>query len=799
MITSHFTIAWRNILRNKIYSSINLLGLAVGICCFLLLFLFIRDELSYDRYHTNADRVYRLNRTFLSADGTPSLQLGTVAPPYGPLIREEFPQIKEAVRLFGTSALVRRGEKIFREENIFAAEENLFRVFDFNIKGGRPDQVLAEPYSVILSRPMAEKYFGQDDPVGQVLRIDNQVDYKVTGVFEPLPTQSSFHPQFIASFSTLRDDRMYGAERLRTDWGNNSFFLFLLLEPGADPVAIEKAFPAFQDKHIGPNTSSWSVLSLTPLTDIHLHSHLDSEMEANSDIRYVYYFSAIALFILLIACINYMNLTTARASKRAREIGLKKVMGVSKARLVKQFISESFLFTVFALLLGLLLAWLLLPYLNRFAGKSLALSALLSPVNLLWLVAFLLFVTLLSGSYPAFYLTSFQPVSILKGRLSMGLKSGRVRQALVVVQFSIAVLLIGCTTVVYRQLQYMQNVDLGYSKDQVVVFRSGQTESGFEAIRNDLLNDSHVLEVGRSSRIPTGKLLDSWDAKVKRGDSLVPASVTLKMLTVDERFIPAYQIEMAAGRNFSNEFATDSASGFIINETAAGMLGWKNPAEAPGHNFVYGSISGTIIGVSKDYHFESLHQRIPPVVMLMGGGGVRWVSVRIKGNRVPATLEYIQRIWDRHYPDQPFAYDFLDSRYAALYTLEQTQQTLMGGFSLIAILISCLGLLGLSMYMTALRVKEIGIRKVLGASSTHIVGLLSTSYLRLVLIAIVLAVPITWMVMTRWLQDFAYRIEIRWYLFAFAGLLAILIALATVGWQAVKAAMANPVESLRTE
>ncbi len=795
----HLIIAWRNILRNKIYSAINLLGLAVGICCFLLLFLFIRDELSYDRYHTNADRIYRLNRTFLSGDGTPSLRLGTVAPPFGPLIREDFPQIKEAVRLFSTNALVRRGEMVFREENIYAAEENLFKVFDFNIKGGTPDEVLTEPFSVMLSRTMAEKYFGREDPVGQVLRMDNQVDYKVTGVFEPLPPQSSFHPQFIVSFSTLRDDRMYGSERLRTDWGNNSFFLFLLLEPGADPVAVEKAFPAFQDKHIGPNASSWSVLSLTPLTDIHLHSHRDSEMEANSDIRYVYYFSAIALFILLIACINYMNLTTARASKRAREIGLKKVMGVSKVQLVRQFISESFLFTVLALLLGLLLAWLLLPSLNQFTEKSLALSTLLSPVSLLWLAVFVLFVTLLSGGYPAFYLTSFQPISILKGRLSLGLKSGRSRQVLVIAQFSLAVLLIGCTIIVYRQLQYMQNFDLGYGKDQVVVFRSGQTESRFNAIRNDLLNDSHVLEVGRSSRIPTGRLLDSWDAKVKRGDSLVPTSVTVKMLTVDERFIPAYQIEMAAGRNFSNEFATDSASGFIINETAADMLGWKDPSEAPGHGFVYGEINGTIIGVSKDYHFESLHQHIPPMVMLMGGGVMRWVSVRIKGDQVPATLQHIQRVWDRHFPDQPLAYDFLDSRYAALYNLEQKQQTLMGGFALVAILISCLGLLGLSMYMTALRVKEIGIRKVLGASSGHIVGLLSASYLKLVLIAIAVAVPVTWVVMTRWLQDFAYRIEISWYMLGIAGLLAVLIAFLTVSGQAIRAALANPVDSLRNE
>lgn len=799
MITSHLTIAWRNILRNKTYSFINLMGLSVGICCFLLLFLFIKDELSYDRYHTHANRVYRLNRTFLSNDGTPSLNLGHVAPPFGPLIKQDFPQVQEAVRMINTSALIRRGEMIFKEDNIYAAEENIFKVLDFKILKGNAENALVEPFSIMLSKPMAEKYFGKEDPVGQVLRADNQVDYKVTGVFEPLPPQSSFHPQFLASFSTLKDERVYGAEQLRTNWGNNSFTLFLLLEPGADPAAMEKAFPEFQNKYVGPNTSSYSVLSLTPLTDIHLRSHKDSELEANSDIRYVYYFSAIALFILLIACINYMNLTTARASKRAREIGLKKVLGVGRPQLIRQFISESALFTIMALVFGLLLTWLLLPFLNRFAGKSIALSALLSPVNLAWLVVFVAFVALLAGSYPAFYLTSFRPVNILKGSLASGIRNGRARQALVVLQFSIAVLLIGCTTVVYKQLQYMQDFDLGYSKDQVIVFRNGQSQTHFNTIRHDLLNSSQVLEVGRSSRIPTDRLLDSWDAKIMRGDSTVPAAINVKMLTVDDHFIPAYEIKMAAGRNFSREFATDSTNGFVLNETAANMLGWKEPEKALGNTFVYGDMKGTIIGVAKDYHFESLHQQIPPLVMLMNNSRLGWVSVRIKSSQVTAAISHLQSVWEKYFPDQPFSYNFLDSRYAGLYALEKTQQSLLGTFAFVAILISCMGLLGLSMYMAELRVKEIGVRKVLGATSAHIVQLLSFSYLKLVLIAILIAVPVTWIVMNQWLQDFAYHTEIRWYLFAGAGLLAALIAFTTVTWQAIKAAMANPVKALRTE
>ncbi len=786
-------------MRNKVYSFINLMGLTVGICCSLLLFMFVRDEMSYDRYNRNADHVYRVNRTFLSTDGSPSLNLGHVAPPFGPLILSDFPQVKAAVRMFSTNAIVRRGEMIFKEQNIFAAEESIFKIFDFKILRGNADHALAEPFSIMLSRPMAEKYFGDEDPVGQILRMDNQVDYKVTGVYEPLPVQATFHPEFLVSFSTLNNEKIYGAEQLRTNWGNNAFSLYLLLEPNADPAALVKAFPAFQDKHVGPNTSSYSILSLTPLTDIHLHSHMDSELEANSDIRYVYYFTAIALFILLIACINYMNLTTARASKRAREIGLKKVLGVSRAQLVRQFISESFIFTVLSLVTGLLLAWVLLPYLNRFSGKDMSLTTLFSPANFLWLIVFVAVVALLSGSYPAFYLTAFQPVEILKSKMSRGRKGGWARQALVIVQFSIAVLLIGSTVVVYRQLRYMQDFDLGYQKDRVVVFRGGQTPTQDETVRNELMKDNHVQEVGRSSRIPTGRLLDSWDTKVVRGDSTAPSDVTIKMLTIDEHFIPAYQIGMAAGRNFSNRFSTDSTQSLILNTTAAKMLGWKQPEDALGKTMMYGPINGTIVGVTKDFHFESLHQHIPPLVMLMQGGRANWISVRIKGDRVPETISHIQSVWDTHYADQPFDYTFMDSRYGELYALEQTQQTLLSVFALIAILISCLGLLGLSMYMTELRLKEIGVRKVLGASTGHIVGILSFDYLKLVAVSIIVAVPLTWILMNNWLQHFAYHIDITWYMFVFAGTLAVVIAFVTVSTQAIKAAGTNPVDTLRAE
>ncbi|WP_254412402.1 ABC transporter permease [Dyadobacter diqingensis] len=799
MIRNYIKIAFRNLLKHKSFSFINIIGVAIGLACFLLLTIYVKDELSYDRHNANADRIYRLSRTFLSKDGTESLRLGHAAPPFGPLIKQDFPQVEEVTRMLETDAIVRYGEHLFNEENLYAADANLFKVFTFDVIRGNPASALVNPFSIMFSRPMAEKYFGQENPLGKTVRLDNLLDYTVTGVYEPLPSQATFHPNFLISFSTLNDNRVYGAEGLRTNWSNNSFSTFLLLPKNYDPAKLVSAFPSFQNRHIDSNASTYSVLNLMKLSDIHLHSHMDSEMEANGDIQYVYLFSAIAIFILLIACINYMNLATARSAKRAKEVGMRKVVGAMRSQLINQFLSESILLVCISLMLGMLIVAFCLPFLNEFTQKKLTLSALADPVFIVVLISITLFTGLVAGSYPAFFLTSFQPTSVLKGKIASALKNGKLRQTLVVAQFSIAVVLIISTAVVYSQMKYIQNYKLGYSKDQVILLQAaGDSATNYEAISQQLKENSGITEVGRSSRIPSGRLLDSWGAYVMKGDSMAPTDISIKSLAVDEDFILTYKIKMAAGRNFSKQYPTDKAEGFVLNATAARLLGWKNPQEAVGNRFGYGDIRGQIIGITEDYHFESLHQKVAPIVMFMHGN-MRWISVQVSGGDITGSIAHIKKVWESRFPGKPFVYEFLDERFGRLYAREQTQQLLFGVFAGIAIFISCLGLLGLSMFMAELRVKEIGVRKVLGASVSNLVVLLSNDFLKLVLIAIVIASPIAWYGMHRWLQEFAYHTEISAWIFIAAGALSAGIAMLTISFQSIKAALKNPIASLKSE
>lgn len=799
MLKNYFKIAWRNMLRNRTFSTINILGLSIGLSCFLLLTLYIKDELNYDRHHENADRIYRVSREFLSQDGSTSLLLGQVAPPFGPLIQEDLSDVEQVVRTLEVNAVVQYGESTFKEKNIFFAEDGFLDMFTFHVEQGDPRTALKDPFHILFSKPMAEKYFGNENPVGKLVRLNDEATFTVSGVFDPMPSQSSFHPDFLVSFTTLRDDRVYGEEKLRSNWYNNAFSTYLLLPENYDPQKIVDAFPGFQDKHIGENTSEYSILHLMKLADIHLHSHTDSEIEPTSDIRYVYFFSVIALFILVIACINYMNLTTAKSAKRAKEVGMRKVVGANRGQLIRQFLGESLFYTGIALFVSIALVALTIPVLNDISGKNLVFGDLLTPTFIGILLAVALFTTLVSGSYPAFFLTAFQPVKVLKGKVASHVKKGKLQQVLVTVQFAIAVLLIICTIVVYSQMRHVQNYKLGYSKEQIVLLPAVDDYDNYESVRQQLKQNSGIVEMSQSSRIPTGRLLDSKGFYAIQGGQSASTEVMIKDLAVDEYFIPAYKIRMAAGRNFSPMHSTDRANGFILNETAARTLGWNDPADAIGNEFGYGSTRGQIIGVTEDYHFESLHQQVAPLVMHMDTTNFNRWSVRLAEGNVKSSLDHLEKVWNTHFPEQPFTYEFLDSRFGALYSRERTQQVLYGIFAGIAIFISCLGLFGLSIFLTELRIKEIGIRKVLGASVTGIVQLLSKDFLKLVVIAILIASPLAWWIMSSWLEGFAYRIHVQWWMFALAGLAAIVIALVTVSRQSIKAAITNPAKSLRTE
>ena len=807
MIKNYFKIAFRNLMKYKFISFINLFGLTVGLACCLLITSYILNELSFDRYNKNAKNIYRIERTFLNAEtGALSLQLGAVAPPFAPLLENDFKNIKHATRLLPISSIpVKYGENIFNEKGLFFAEQNVFDVFDFKVTEGNPANALAEPFSVMLDQKTAKKYFGNTDPLNKVIRLGNQYDCKVTGLFKDLPENSHWHPEILLSFNTLKDSAVYGAENLRTNWGNNAFYTYLLVPDHFNAKTFEAQLPAFQNRHIPADgkfkASDYSVLTLRKLTDIHLYAHTDEEIEINGDIKRVYIFAAIALFILLIACINYMNLSSARSVLRAKEIGVRKTAGAGKGELITQFLSESVFIAWMAAVLAFTLTVVALPALNQLSGQNLSVNNLLHWNVLIVILLVPFIVGILSGIYPALYLSSFEPVKVLKGIIIKGGGNISFRKALVVFQFSISIVLIIATVIVFQQLNYIKNKSLGFDKDHVVTVRyNSGLDHSYQSFKDELLSNSNIREVALSSRIPSGRLLDSQGSQLNRGDSLAPSKADIKYVVADEDFIPTYGIKIVAGRNFSKDYGMDTSS-FLINATAVKALELKSNEAAVGKQFQYGDRKGTIVGVFNDFNFESLHQRIIPLVLYepsVTDGNVGNISIKTSGN-VPAALAQIEKTWKKYLPEIPYEYKFLDARYAKLYEAENKESSILIIFSCIAIFIACLGLFGLSAFTITQRVKEIGIRKVLGASTGSIVELISKDFLVLVVIAAIIAFPVAWYAMNHWLHNFAYRINIAWWVFVAAGIIAFLIAFATISFQAVKAAISNPVKSLRSE
>lgn len=767
--------------------------------------IYLVHELSYDRYNKNADNIYRVERTFLNAESkSVSLALGAVAPTIGPLLKNDFKEIASITSLLPIGeGTVQYEDKIFTEPEIYFADEHLFDLFDIQLRSGDLKKALTEPYSILLTEEMAKKYFGNQDPVNKMIKLNQQLLFKVTGVYEALPQNAHWHPNVLLSFASLKDTLIYGEEQLRTNWGNNAFYTYLKLPNDGVAKKLEAQLPAFLNRHVpgaDNKASEWTSLSLRKLTDIHLYSHKDSELEENGDIKRVYIFSVIGFFILLIACINYMNLSTARSSLRAREIGVRKVVGASKKELIAQFLSESILISWLAAILSCVITWLMLPGLNYLSGQSLSMSLLWKPQFIIPLSLLPFIIGMLSGIYPALFLSAFRPVKVLKGIFKNSEKAFSARKILVIVQFSISIILIISTVVVFQQLHYIQNKSLGFTKDQVIVLNNNSGfQHAFQAFKTSLLANSSIVEVARSSRIPSGRLLDADGSQINLGNSLAPSKADIKYVQVDEGFIPAYNIPILNGRNFIRANGSDTSS-FILNQAAVRALGMQLNEEAIGKQFKYGSRSGQIVGIMNDFNFESLHQRILPLVLFLSKEENDYgrISVKITGNTQQA-LQHIETSWKKYLPEVPFEYTFLDNRFADLYKAEHQQQIIFSIFSSIAIFIACLGLFGLSAFTITQRVKEIGVRKVLGASIGSIVGLLSKDFLLLVALSALLATPITWFAMSSWLNDFAYRIDISWWVFLLATVVAMLIAFITISVQTIKAARANPTKSLRSE
>jgi len=807
MIRNYLRSAFRNIKKHPFISFINIFGLTVGLTCCLLIVSYVVNERSYDKFNKNADDIYRVTRIFYSAPGVESLHLSAVAPPFGPLLKRAFPDVKKMTRLYGGGTIpFRYKEKLFNEDDGFFADENFFSLFNTPIVSGDKQNPLAEPYTVMLSVDIAKKYFGDDDPINKTIILYNSPHgFKVTGVFQAFPANSHMHPKILMSFNTLKSNDVYGEKQLETNYGNNSFYTYLLFPKNYNADRVRAQLPNFLDTYVNfqgmpgnIKTHDVTRLTLQKLTDIHLTSHLDDEIEENGNIERVYIFSAIALFILLIACINYMNLSTARSVLRAKEIGIRKVVGAERSEIIAQFLSESVLITWFSLILAFGLAAVLLPLIAKMSGLRLTFDSLLSVSVLVPLLILPFFIGIVSGIYPALFMSAFIPVKVLKGVFKVNTGNFSFRKVLVVLQFSISIVLIVATIVVFRQLQYIQDKDLGLNKDHVLTMQyDGDFDKQFNAFETDVLKNPNIKSLGRSSRIPSGRLLDDQNAAVISGGTLQPLKVDLKQLSVDDGFVPTYGIQMLAGRNFSKDIKTDSNK-FIINETTVQTLGWKSPENAINKQIKYGNVMGNVIGVMKDFHFESLHQSIVPIILLYSPNYHR-LSVKITGNNVQSSIAILRQNWQRYQPNTPFDFSFIDVKFDQLYRSEQQQGTLFTIFSCIAIFIACLGLFGLSAFTITQRVKEIGVRKVLGASVDQIVVELSKDFLKLVVIAAIIALPSALWLMNKWLSSFASRISISWWILVASAIIAFIIAFATISIQSIKAAMANPVKSLRSE
>jgi putative ABC transport system permease protein len=816
MLINYLKVALRSIFRNKLTAFINIAGLALAITCALMIYLYVTNEVSYDRYNTNEDRIYRITRDFLSADGNANLKLANVAPPIGPLIKNDFGEVEAMARTvnFGyVIGLEENGElkKVFNEEYLFVVEPDIFKIFDIDVQSGNQATSLERPFTVMLSEKTAKRYFNDTEVIGKRLRANNTYDLEVTGVYKDFPAESHWHPELLVSFSTLNDSTVYGKRRLETNWGNNAFGTYVLLEEGANPENVQSKLPDFIKSHFGPyaianfgapadfDATKTTRLFIEKVTDIHLKSSRADELETNGNANSVYLMAIIGIFIILIACFNFINLSTARATKRAKDVGLRKVVGAFKQQLIVQYLNESVLISFFALCIALVLSFVAIQWLNDFTGKLLSLDLIEQWPVALGLIGFTVFTGLLAGIYPAFIISSYKPAEVLKGQSMTKGKAG-IRRGLVVAQFAISIALMIVTVITFQQLDFLNSSNLGYTKDKMITLRSyPELNTTYDAFYNELTKSSVIKNASRSTLIPTTRLLNSFGSpSIMKGDSLVNSSVETKMVYTDHEFFKTYNVDVVAGRDFDKSIKTDDSLAFIINEAAAREYGWKDFNAAINKDFQYGGVRGKLIGIVKDFHFESLHQQIVPIVFYPQSR-YRDLSVKVAGNHTEEAIAHLEKVWRDFLPNRPFEYQFLSDRYQRLYDAEQKQSQLFTIFSGLAIFIACLGLFGLATFNTLQRVKEIGIRKVLGASVPHILTLLSKEIVYLVLIANLIAWPVAWYFMDKWLDTFAYRVNLNVGVFLLAACTAILIAILTVSAQTIKAAVTNPTNTLRHE
>ena len=796
MIANNLKFAFRNLLRTKTFSAINIGGLVISLTAFILMGLYIENELSYDKFNSNAGNIYRVvddkQTNALTQHGAGS------AGPMAPALLADFPQVKQATRIIGAESLVKFNDKLFEERGVFFADASIFNVFDLNMLKGDAKTALALPMSIVLTQKTAAKYFGQMDAIGQTLLLDGK-SMRVTGVIKDIPANSHLTFDLLISMATAQQ-KGSGYDWLFTNWYSNNFYTYVLLPNDYSAKSLVDQFDAFATRHKANTATTKHHYSLEKLTDIYLHSDRENQVGKTGSISSLYIFSAIAAFILLIACINFINLSTARASERAKEVAVKKVNGVNRNQLMAQFFTESFMMTGIALAIAIIIARMLLAPFNDLAGKSIVLQ-LFTPTHITAVFSILLIVGLLSGSYPAFILSGFNPVIALKGNLRSSAWSIFIRKGLVIFQFVVSVTLIIASIVVYTQLQYMQKHDLGFKPSQTMVinFEGDRTvQQQYQLIKNELTRVNGVKSVAASSDVPGTTNPGGWsmDFAKKTGDTV---HAELPIFLTDFTFMKQYNIPMVAGRSLSAQFIADTVTSMLINETALRKLGFKSAEEAIGVKVGMYPTNAIITGVYRDFNFQSLQKPIEPLAIRVLPGNFRVFSVEMSTTNLSQTVASITNLWKTLVPQRPLEYSFLNETFNRQYEAEIKFGQLFLVFTSLAISIACFGLFGLALFSVKQRTKEIGIRKVVGASVAQITALLSKDFISLVFISVIIASPIAFYTMHKWVESFAYRIALSWWIFASGAVIAIFVALATISFQAVKAAIANPVKSLRSE
>ena len=798
MIRNFFLTAWRNFSRNKVFTLLNVSGLAIGITVCLIIGVWLQRELSYDNFHSDADKIFRISNTFKSE--SESFSQAPSGPAFGAQLPKEIPAITSSCRLFNSSFKLKSGSNQFIENEAFYTDSNFFSFFRFKLKKGNPQQALMLQNQIVLTEALAEKYFGNDDPVGKTIMVDGKYPMIVSGIAEncPINSQIQFKVLIPSSLLIKQMKDQYNFD-MNSQWLGGWPMTYVKLDPskaGDIQKQINAVAKRFSEKDWKENKMSYFYF-LQPMKKIHLNSNLRYDTPNNGSLSTVRIFSIIGVIVLLLACINYINLTTAGAIKRAKETSVRKVVGATKPQLIRQFFIETFIICSSAVIIGVVILKLILPAFSAWIGQSYRFD--FSLLNIFILFGFVLFISAIAGIYPSAILSSFNPATALKGSFSQSAKGNLIRKSLVVFQFTITIALVASILIISRQMNYIKNKSLGYDSHAVIevnFYGEDVVRNHYSAIRNHLLSSPYILNTSKHDGNVVGGIGNGWTTTENlKGDDI---STSLYSMFIDTTYADTYNMKLAAGRFFSPQIPTDTTKSVMVNEAAVRTFGWKTAENAIGKRFGKGDDARYVIGVVKDFNFESLHKPVDALLIRYTKVGSS-LSLKIDGRHIDEAINHLKKTWQSMVPDVPLVYSFVDESIGRQYGNEQKMQGIFYGFAILSLLIACLGLFGLSIFVVERKIKEIAIRKVLGASIPGIVGLLSKDFLKLVIIAAVIATPLAFYFMHQWLQDFAYRVNIGWWVFAASGIVALLIALVTISVKAIKAAMGNPVKSLRTE